>query len=55
MVDSGIVWDDETLDAFLEKPAQYVKGTKMAFVGVRKESDRQALIAYIKEITATTE
>ena len=51
MVNSGIVWNEETLDGFIEKPASYVKGTKMAFVGISKESDRKALIAYIKENT----
>jgi len=55
MISSGIVWNDETLDAFIEKPAKYVKGTKMAFVGIRKESDRKAVIAYIKEMTKTAE
>jgi len=49
--DSGIVWDVESLDAFIEKPSAYVKGTKMAFVGIKKESDRQALIAYMQENT----
>jgi len=52
---SEIVWNDETLDAFIEKSATYIKGTKMAFVGIKKESDRQAVIAYIKENTKPVE
>ena len=52
---SEIVWTDESLDAFLEKPSSYVKGTKMAFVGIKNESDRQAVIAYIKENTKLVE
>jgi cytochrome c len=46
---SGVVWDEDTLDAFIKKPTDYIKGTKMAFVGIRKESDRDALIAYMIE------
>lgn len=55
LAESGIVWNDETLDAFIEKPSTYVKGTKMAFVGIKKESDRTAVIAYIKENTKSSE
>lgn len=47
--ESGIVWNDEALDAFITKPTSYVKGTKMAFVGIKKESDRKALIKYIRK------
>lgn len=43
----GLVWDEETLDAYLEKPRDYVKGNKMAFAGLRKESEREDVIAYL--------
>ena len=46
--DSGIVWNDDTLNGFLEKPKAYVKGTKMAFGGLKKEEDRLNVIAYLK-------
>jgi len=46
--DSGIVWNDDTLNSFLEKPKAYVKGTKMAFGGLKKEEDRLNVIAYLK-------
>ena len=49
MMDSGVIWDEKSLDAFIQKPTAYIKGTKMAFIGIKKESDRQALIKYIKE------
>ena len=49
MVESGIVWDEATLSEFLTKPKKYVKGTKMAFPGLKKEKQRQDLIAYLKE------
>jgi len=46
--DSGIVWNDDTLNGFLEKPKAYVKGTKMAFGGLKREEDRLNVIAYLK-------
>lgn len=49
MTNSGVVWDVQSLDAFIKKPSAFVKGTKMAFVGVSKESDRQAVIKYMEE------
>lgn len=48
---SDIVWSNETLDAFIEKPTEFVPGTKMAFVGISKESDRIALIEYMRDVT----
>ncbi|MFT7144991.1 MAG: cytochrome c, partial [bacterium] len=44
-----MVWDEATLDAFLIKPKKLIKGTKMAFPGIRKEQDRADLIAWLKE------
>lgn len=52
LINANIIWNDETLDGFIENPANYVKGTKMAFVGVRDESDREALVEYLKQATA---
>ena len=46
--DEGLVWNDETLDGYLTKPKKYVKGTKMAFPGLKKEKDRVNIIAYLK-------
>ena len=48
MKSSGIVWNEETLDGYLEKPKAYLKGTRMAFAGLRKEKDRANVIAYLK-------
>ena len=47
---SGLVWDAETLDAYLENPKKYLKGTKMAFAGLKKEADRQNIIAYFESL-----
>ncbi|WP_323770394.1 c-type cytochrome [Antarctobacter sp.] len=48
MADMGGTWDEETLAAFLANPRGTVKGTKMAFAGLRKEEDVAAMIAYLK-------
>ena len=45
---SGITWNDETLFDYLLKPSTYIKGTKMVFAGIKKESERRDLIEYLK-------
>lgn len=45
--ESGIVWTAENLEEWLVKPKDFLPGNKMAFAGVRKESDRKALITYL--------
>ncbi|WP_424987119.1 c-type cytochrome [Microbulbifer sp. S227A] len=47
LTDHGGDWSVERLDAFLAKPRDAVKGTKMTFAGLRKEQDRANLIAYL--------
>jgi|GEM_PF-317530 len=49
--ESGIVWDEQTIDAFLAAPKKYLKGTKMAFAGLKKEEDRANVIAYLKQFS----
>ncbi len=44
----GVVWDEKTLDTYLANPKAMVPGTKMTFVGLHKEDDRQDVIAYLK-------
>lgn len=46
--DGGLVWSEEELAAFLAKPKDYLKGTKMSFAGLRKEEDQAAVIEYLK-------
>lgn len=45
--EEGLVWDDDSLMAYLENPKKLVPGTKMAFAGLKSEDDRRAVIAYI--------
>jgi cytochrome c len=48
MASTGTFWGYEELNGFLEKPKSYLPGTKMNFVGIRKESDRAAVIEYLR-------
>lgn len=40
-------WTFEELNGFLIKPAKHIKGTKMAYAGLRKEADRASVIKYL--------
>jgi cytochrome c len=51
MKNSGIVWDEQTLDPYVAAPAKMVKGGKMVFAGLAKPEDRADLIAFLKEAT----
>ena len=42
-------WTIEELNGFLLKPAKWIKGTKMAYAGLRKEKDRASVIKYLNE------
>jgi len=46
----GLVWTEAELDAYLTKPKEYLKGTKMSFPGFKEEDDRENVIAYLKSI-----
>lgn len=47
MTAANLEWNEENLDSFLKKPKKFMKGTKMSFAGVKKESQRKNLIAYL--------
>ena len=42
-------WTFEELNGYLLKPAKWIKGTKMAFAGLRKEKDRASVILYLNQ------
>ena len=52
MKESGVIWDKETLAAYVADPKGYVPGNKMAFAGLKKEQEIADLIAYLQEVTA---
>ena len=53
MKQSGVTWNEATLDQYLTKPRQFIPGTKMAFSGLKKQTQRRDIIAYLKEATDT--
>lgn len=44
------VWDYDHIDQFLKAPGKYISGTKMTFVGLKKQEDRIAMIAYLHSL-----
>jgi cytochrome c len=48
---NGLVWNDETLDKFLQNPTKFVPGTRMGYAGVKDDQERADLLAYLKEAT----
>jgi cytochrome c2 len=46
--ENGLVWDEETLSAYLANPKEMVPGNAMVFAGLKSEEDRTAVIAYIE-------
>ena len=45
----GKAWTFEELNGFLLKPTKWIKGTKMAYAGLRKEEDRASVIKYLNQ------
>jgi cytochrome c len=41
------VWDEATLTIFLRDPQGVVEGTKMSFLGLRKDEEIKAVLAYL--------
>lgn len=46
-------WSFEDLDQFLANPKAYAKGTKMSFAGLKKASDRAAVLLYLRSLSAS--
>jgi len=49
LVDYKKNWSFEELNGFLIKPQKWIKGTKMAYAGLRKEKDRASVILYLNK------
>ncbi|MBX2882372.1 MAG: c-type cytochrome [Granulosicoccus sp.] len=45
--EKNMVWDEETLDAFLAAPMNYLPGTRMVYLGLPNEQDRADVIAWL--------
>jgi len=50
MQSHDVVWDAETLDPYLENPRAVVKGTRMAFPGLKDAGERADVIAYLDSL-----
>ncbi|WP_438860372.1 c-type cytochrome, partial [Achromobacter spanius] len=49
MKQSGIIWNEQTLDVFLKNPMAAVPGTSMGYAGIADAGERADLIAYLKQ------
>jgi cytochrome c len=47
----GLVWTNETLTTYLKDPKAMVKGTKMAFAGLKDDKDIANVIAYLDQFS----
>jgi len=45
----GKTWTFEQMNGFLKKPQAYIKGTKMAFAGLKKEKDRASILLFMNQ------
>jgi len=46
---NGLVWNEEELTKYLHDPRGMVKGTKMAFAGLKDDADIANVIAYLEQ------
>ncbi len=49
LIEYNKTWTIEELNGFLLKPTKWIKGTKMAYAGLRKEKDRASIIKYLNK------
>lgn len=50
--EKGIVWNDENISKYMENPREFIPKNKMAFVGLKNETERADVIAYLKTFPA---
>jgi cytochrome c len=48
---AGIVWNAQTLDAYITDPHKDIPGDKMPFAGLPNKADRDDLISYLEQAT----
>jgi|RhiMetdeSRZDD1v2_1073273.scaffolds.fasta_scaffold20317_2 nitrite reductase (NO-forming) len=51
--DTDVVWDTVALDAYLQDPKKFLPGNKMIFPGLKKNKERQDVIAYLASKSAS--
>ena len=52
--EAGLVWTPETLDEYLQRPRDFIKGNRMSFRGMPDAEDRAALVGWIEAATQHT-
>ncbi len=50
MRQSGVVWTQDALDAYVANPQKFMRGNRMAYRGERNAEKRAAIIAYLKSL-----
>lgn len=50
MKSSGLTWDTATLDRYLKEPLKVVRGTKMAYAGLRNDEQRAEVVAFLESL-----
>lgn len=50
-INADVAWDEDNMKKYLENPKKYIPGTKMAFAGLKKEKDREDIVAYLAKST----
>lgn len=53
MANSGVVWSEETIAAYVMDPKGFIEGNRMAFAGLKKDEDVANLIAYLLQETGS--
>jgi cytochrome c len=48
---ANVVWNDKTLDAWIEGPQHFVPGNEMTFAGIKDDRQRSDLLAFLKQAT----
>ena len=51
MKKADVTWNEDTLKSYLADPHKFIPGDKMAFAGIKNESQLDDLIAYLKQAT----
>jgi cytochrome c len=51
---SGLIWDEATLQEYLKNPKAKVPGTKMLFLGLKRDDDIVNVIAFLKQYGSET-
>jgi cytochrome c len=50
---AGDTWTFENLDHFIQNPTRFIPGTKMKFIGIKKDDERADVILYLRSLSAS--